>query len=36
MMKQTSFVTDDATFQEQDQSITVSEMIETDKTWNNM
>ena len=32
MMKQTSFVTDDATFQAQDQSITVSEMIETDKT----
>jgi len=32
MMKQTSFVTDDATFKEQDQSITVSEMIETDKT----
>jgi len=36
MVKQTCFVTDDATFQEQDQSITVSEMIETDKTLSNM
>jgi len=33
-MKQTSLVTEDATFL--DQSITVSEMIETDNTLNNM